>query len=159
MRRKEGKLKKGRWKIENASRKSSKKSKRVEDLFFFFFFAFHFWKRQKFVWVYQNGNFLPGNSISRWKKSGKMTLPPQKNMPVTPLSEHYMKAMVWVPSVLYYFFFFQNGNFRWFWIRWHILKRLYLFSVKNYYNISSFYKCFTMICMYIKWCFTYHAYQ
>ena len=37
-------------------------------------------------WVYQNGNFLPGKSISRRdKKSGKMTLPPQKNMPVTPL--------------------------------------------------------------------------
>ena len=37
-------------------------------------------------WVYQNGNFLPGKSISPpGKKSGKMTLPPQKNMPVTPL--------------------------------------------------------------------------
>ena len=30
--------------------------------FFFFFFAFHFWKRRKFVLVYQNGNFLPGKS-------------------------------------------------------------------------------------------------
>ena len=36
--------------------------------------------------VYQIGNFLPGNSIlRREKQSGKMTLPPQKNMPVTPL--------------------------------------------------------------------------
>ena len=51
-----------------------------------FFFAFHFWKRRKFVlglpkWEFSTGkkHFTPG------KKSGKMTLPPQKNMPVTPL--------------------------------------------------------------------------
>ena len=52
--------------------------------FFFFFFFFHFWKRRKFVlpkWKFPTGkkHFTPG------KKSGKMTLPPQKNMPVTPL--------------------------------------------------------------------------
>ena len=39
-------------------------------------------KPLKYVLVYQNGNFLPGKSIS---KSGKITLPPQKNFPVTPL--------------------------------------------------------------------------
>ena len=39
-------------------------------------------------WVNQNGNYLPGKSISRRKKkSGKMTLPPPKNFPVTAL--HY----------------------------------------------------------------------
>ena len=53
---------------------------------FFFFFACHFSKRQKFVlglpkWKFSTGkkHFTPG------KKSGKMTLPPQKNVPVTHL--------------------------------------------------------------------------
>ena len=65
--------------------------KRGEDFFFFFFFFFFFllftfendWK---FVlglpkWEFSTGkkHFTPG------KKSGKMTLPPQKNMPVMPL--------------------------------------------------------------------------
>ena len=52
----------------------------------FFFFAFHFSKRRKFVlgvpkWKFSTGkkHFTPG------KKSGKMTLPLQKNFPVTPL--------------------------------------------------------------------------
>ena len=61
--------------------------KRGEDpfFFFFFFFAFHFWKRRNFVlgppkWEFstRKKHFMPG------KKSGKITLPPQKNMPVTP---------------------------------------------------------------------------
>ena len=47
---------------------------------FFSPFAFHFSKPLKFgnlFWVYQNGNFLLGKSISlREKKSGKMTVPP-----------------------------------------------------------------------------------
>ena len=50
------------------------------------YIAFHFWKRRKFVlglpkWEFSTGkkHFMPGT------KSGKMTLPPQKNMPVTPL--------------------------------------------------------------------------
>ena len=52
----------------------------------FFFFALHFSKLLKFVlglpkWKFPTGkrHFTPG------KKSGKMTLPPQKNFPVTPL--------------------------------------------------------------------------
>ena len=64
--------------------------------FFFFFFAFHFWKRRKFVlglpkWEFCTGkkHFTPG------KKSGKITLPPQKNMPVTPL------VMMWVQAKAY----------------------------------------------------------
>ena len=55
--------------------------------FFFFFFCFSLLKTTKICfWVYQNANFLPGKSISRrGKKSRKMTLPPQKNTPDTPL--------------------------------------------------------------------------
>ena len=54
--------------------------------FFFFFLLFTFENDKNLFWVYQNGNFLPGKSISRReKRSGKMTLTPQKNMPVTPL--------------------------------------------------------------------------
>ena len=73
---------------------------------FFFFFAFHFWKRKKFVlglpkWEFSTGkkHFTPG------KKSGKMTLPPQKNMPVMPLvschSCHILKTNRW-KSFLYF---------------------------------------------------------
>ena len=78
------KIEKKRWEIGNGSRKTVEKEVRT---FFFFFFAFHFWKRRKFFlglpkWEFSIGkkHFAPG------KKSGKMTLPPQKNMPVTPLS-------------------------------------------------------------------------
>ena len=56
--------------------------------FFFFLFAFHFFFQNHWnlFQVYQNGNFLPGKSIShRGKKSGKMTLPPLKNIALTPL--------------------------------------------------------------------------
>ena len=85
------KIEKKRWKkVENWKWKQENVRKRGEDFFFFFFFlflfAFHFWKRRKFVlglpkWEFSTGkkHFTPG------KKSGKMTLPPQKNMPVTPL--------------------------------------------------------------------------
>ena len=63
-----------------------KVKKKRRGLFFVCLFAFHFWKRWKFIlglpkWEFSTGkkHFTPG------KKSGKMTLPPQKNMPVTPL--------------------------------------------------------------------------
>ena len=87
------KIEKKRKKIGNGSRKTSEKEVRpfFFFFFFFFFFAFHFWKRRKFVlglpkWEFSTGkkHFTPG------KKSGKMTLPPQKNMPVTPL--HHLRA-------------------------------------------------------------------
>ena len=65
--------------------KSSKMRRRGP--FFFFSFAFHFSKSLKFVlglpkWRFSTGRklFTPG------KKSGKMTLPPWKNFPVTPLT-------------------------------------------------------------------------
>ena len=47
-----------------------------------------------------NGNFLPGKTISRREKIRKMTLPPQKNFPVTPLlqdhnwNQHCSRSMV-----------------------------------------------------------------
>ena len=40
---------------------------------------------ENLLWVYQNGNILPGKKFTLGKISGKMTLPPQKNMAVTPL--------------------------------------------------------------------------
>ena len=55
--------------------------------FFFFFFAFHFSKQLKFVLGVPKWKFSTGkNAFHAGKKSGKMTLPPQKNFPVTPLS-------------------------------------------------------------------------
>ena len=45
-------------------------------------------RRGNLFWVYQNGNFLLGKEhFTPGKKSGKMTLPPQKNFPVTPLAQ------------------------------------------------------------------------
>ena len=79
--RKKGKLRK---KVENLKWKQKTLEKEVRTFFFFLLFTFE--NDENLFWVYQNGNFLPGKSISRReKKSGKMTLPPQKNMPVTPL--------------------------------------------------------------------------
>ena len=78
-RRKEGKSKKKkkrRWKIEYGRRKSYKMM-RGPFFFFFFFFSLHFSKPLKFVLgLYQNGNLLPGKSIScQEKNQKKMTLP------------------------------------------------------------------------------------
>ena len=60
--------------------------KRGEVLFFFFFFffwLFTFENGGNLYWVYQNGNFVTGKKhFTQGKKSGKMTLPPQKNMPL-----------------------------------------------------------------------------
>ena len=67
--RKNGKLVKG--KVENWKCKEWKISKWGEDLFFFFF-CFSLFKTTKIC--------FPG------KKSGKITLPPQKNVPVMPLN-------------------------------------------------------------------------
>ena len=48
-------------------------------LFVCLFFLLTFQNDYDLFWVYQNGNFLLG------KNQAKMTLPPQKNCPVTPL--------------------------------------------------------------------------
>ena len=92
-REKRGKEKGGKgWKLRRKGGKleteaGKRQKKRWGPFFFFFFFLlFTFENDENLFWVYQNGNFLPGKNISgREKKSGKMTLPPQKNMPVTPL--------------------------------------------------------------------------
>ena len=83
--RKEGKSKKGRWKIENGRRKSYKMrgglffSFFLSFFFFFFFLLFTFQKPLKFVlglpkWEFSTGkkHFTPG------KKIRKMTLPTLK---------------------------------------------------------------------------------
>ena len=89
----------GEGKKENCKRvggklkmEGGKSCKMRRGLFFFCFvfvfvcLFFTFQNDWNLFWVYQHGNFLPGKSISpREKKSGKMTLPPQKNFPVTPL--------------------------------------------------------------------------
>ena len=79
-RRKEGKLQKGRWKIEMEGRKSSKMSRLP-------FFCFSLFKTMKICFgctkmeiFYREKGFHAGK-----KKSGKITLPPQKKFPVTPL--------------------------------------------------------------------------
>ena len=58
--------------------------------FFFFFLLFTFQNHSNLFWVYQNGNFLPGKRLFKpGKKSRKMTLPPPKIFPVTPLWIRY----------------------------------------------------------------------
>ena len=62
-------------------------------------------------WVYQNGNFLPGKKASRRvKKSEKITLPPQKNVPVTPLllKLGYVDKNMFMGIKLYLFFVLHN---------------------------------------------------
>ena len=79
-------------KKENCKREGGKlkmegvKSLKMRRGFFFFFFAFHFSKRQKFVLGLPKWKFSAGKKhfTTGKKKSGKMTLPPQKNFPVTP---------------------------------------------------------------------------
>ena len=79
LRRQEGKLKKGRWKIENWSRKSSKKSSGPRP----------FENDRNLFWVYQNGNFLLGKSISRREKIRKNDFAPSEKYAC------YAPAWVW----------------------------------------------------------------
>ena len=65
------KIEKKRWKIGNGSRKTSEKEVRTFFFFFFFFLLFTFENDENLFWVYQNGNFLPGKSISRREKNQK----------------------------------------------------------------------------------------
>ena len=84
-----------RWKIENGRGKGMKMSRGLF-LFWFFcfcfcffvfcFFACHFLKPLKFVWGLPKWTILPGKIIFHTgKKSGKVTLPPLKNIPLMPL--------------------------------------------------------------------------
>ena len=78
MERKEGNLNGKRWTIKNG------RGRKGNEQMIFFFFACHFLKPLKFVWVYQNGQFLPGKSkFHAGKKWGKVTLPPLENIPGT----------------------------------------------------------------------------
>ena len=86
--RKEGKSKKRRWKLKkNEGGKVTKSGERTfyfclfVCLFVLFLFSGFFSTFQNpwnLFWIYQNGNFLPGKSISRREKSGKITLLPLK---------------------------------------------------------------------------------
>ena len=66
----------------------------AEDFFsFFFFFLVTFWNHWNLFGVYQNGQFLPGNSyFMPGKKSGKLTLSPLKNIPLTSLHRRLAEA-------------------------------------------------------------------
>ena len=71
---------------------------------YYFFLLFTFENNRNLFWAYQNGNFLPGKKhFTPGKKSGKMTLSPQKNIPVKPLmhsrvTEELRGAMRLVPN-------------------------------------------------------------
>ena len=58
-----------------------------EEFFFFFFLLFTFQNHWNLFWVYQNGKFSPGKTFHARgkKKTGNMTLPPLKNIPLMPL--------------------------------------------------------------------------
>ena len=85
-RRKEGKLKKGRLKIENRRDESYKI--RRGPLFFFFFFFFSLFKTTEICFgSTRMGIFYQEKSFHAGKKSGNMTLPPMKNIPLTPLRQ------------------------------------------------------------------------
>ena len=81
--RKEGKSKKGRWKIENARRKSYKMRRGP--------FCFSLFKTTEIcfgstkMWI-----FYREKAFHAGKKSGKMALPPLKNMPLMPLMTVYL---------------------------------------------------------------------
>ena len=76
-RRKEGKLYKGRWKIENGRRETFQNEERA--------FFVHFSNDSNLFWVYQIGNFLPGKSISRRETNQEKWLCPlRKNFLLRP---------------------------------------------------------------------------
>ena len=96
------KIEKKRWKIGYGSRKTSEKEVRTF-FFFFFFLLFTFENDENLFWVYQNGNFLPGKSISRREKNQENDFAP---------SEKICLLRPWVAFCLYnitlpvYLFFF-----------------------------------------------------
>ena len=88
MERKRRKIVKGKWKLKIEGGKSSKMRRGL----FFFFSLFTFSKRQKFVLGLPKWKFSIGKKhFTPRKISGKMTLPPQKKFPVTPLSSIWAK--------------------------------------------------------------------
>ena len=93
--RKKGKMEKKRRKIKKKEggklkmeEENYKMSKGPFFFFFFFFFCFSLFKTTEIwnlFWVYQNGNFLPGKSISRREKNlEKWLCPLWKIFPICP---------------------------------------------------------------------------
>ena len=89
MGKKEGKSKKGRWKIEKWRRKSDKnEERRTFFFFFFFFFAFSFFKTTEVCfglpkWKFSTGkkHFMLGKNQEKW------FLSTQKKFSVMPLNK------------------------------------------------------------------------
>ena len=80
---KKGKMEKG--KVENWKWKGDKLENEERTLFF------TFQNHWNLLWVYQNGNFLPGKSISLWEKHQEKWLwprAPSKNIRVMPLLQN-----------------------------------------------------------------------
>ena len=79
---------------------------RKRPFFFLSFFLFTFRNCWNLFGVYQNGIFFPGESIFHaGNKSEKVTLPPLKNIPITPLldpTRDYapgpIRALKWAPG-------------------------------------------------------------
>ena len=63
-----------------------KKYENEQRIIFFFLFSFQFLKSLKFVWGLPKRKFLLGKLFHAGKTSGKGTLPPLKNIPLTPLA-------------------------------------------------------------------------
>ena len=89
-----------RWKMKMEVGKVIKKS---WGPFFFFFLPFTFENDGNLFWVYQNGNFLPGKSISRREKNQEKWLCPLRKIcllrpclpwiiPVHAVSLHWLPA-------------------------------------------------------------------
>ena len=75
-----GKVENWKWKAEKLQNEER------TFLFIFFFFDFHFWKPLKFVLGLPKWEFSTRkNHFTLGKISGKMTLPPLKNIPLAPL--------------------------------------------------------------------------
>ena len=96
--RENGAEKKENWKrkggkLINGRRKSYKMSR---GLFFFFFTFQNHWN---LFWVYQNGNFLPGKSVSRQEKNQEKWLCPSEKYSSTPLEEPTFHQKMWGPWV------------------------------------------------------------
>ena len=91
---KEGNFKRKRWKIEKGRGKGMKMN-----------------RRPFFGGVYQNGQFLQGKIIFHFgKKSGKLTLAPLKNIPLTPL----LSSMFQISQFNLIVFWGLEINFGWF---------------------------------------------
>ena len=74
------KLRRKGGKLEMEAGKRQKKRWGPFFFFFFFFLLFTFENDENLFWVYQNGNFLPGKSISRREKNQEKWLCPLRKI-------------------------------------------------------------------------------